>query len=200
MKRYSDLQELLAHIWHQIQQGAADPGHPFHTPTFGTANGAPNLRTVILRHVDVETRSLFFHSDRRARKIEEIKANPQIMWHFWSAATQEQLRLVGEATLHFEDKIADALWQNTRPKSLKIYVKPVAPNTKVPAPQSGIDPKIAEVEVSSHAEVAEGRQHFATIQTKISEISFLHLHPEGNYRALFQWTPEGKLASAWVIP
>lgn len=200
MKRYSDMDELLNHIWEEVEQRAQDPAHPYHTPTFGTVGtNGPSLRTVILRQVDTQERSLIFHSDSRAQKIKEIQNNSRVTWHFWSPDSNEQLRLMGEASLHFDDELANAVWQNSHPKSLKIYVKPIAPNTEVDEPQSGIAAEIESAKLSNRDEVEEGRKYFAVVRTRIDEISFLHLHKEGNYRAHFKWGKNG-VSSSWIIP
>lgn len=200
MKRYSNLDELLNHIWNVVEIGAQDPAHPYHTPTFGTvSSNGPSLRTVILRKVDTQERSLIFHSDSRAQKIKEIQNNSRVTWHFWSPESNEQLRLMGEASLHFDDELANEVWQSNHPKSLKIYVKPIAPGTEVDEPQSGLPEKVESAKLSNHDEVEAGRKYFAVVRTRIDEIDFLHLHKDGNYRAHFKWDHKGK-TSSWIIP
>lgn len=199
MQRFTDLEQLLAHIWQQIKQGAEDPSHPYHAPTLGTVGEAgASLRTVILREVDIGARSLLLHSDRRARKISEIQTNPQITWHCWNPARNEQLRLKGNATLHFEDELAERIWQNSSPGSLKLYVKSMPPGTAVNSPQSGLPTPIQSGKLTKD-DVAAGRQFFAVVFTRIDEIDFLQLHHEGNYRARFQWH-EDQVSSCWMIP
>jgi pyridoxamine 5'-phosphate oxidase len=199
MERHTDLTKLINHIWSEIEQGAIDPRHPYHAPTFGTvSNQRPSLRTVILRKVNRDERSLFFHSDRRAQKINEIQNNPRVMWHFWDSDNREQLRLTGSATLHFDDEISDQIWQNSRSKSLITYLKPLTPGTKTNQPESGIKSNFEGNEVSM-GDVAAGRQYFAVVCTKIDEIDFLQLHNEGNYRAYYQWDAV-QFTGNWIIP
>ncbi|MBW4647932.1 MAG: pyridoxamine 5'-phosphate oxidase family protein [Kastovskya adunca ATA6-11-RM4] len=200
MERFSQLNQLLAHIWSEVEQGGREPGHPYNTPTFGTVSSrGASLRTVVLRRVDAKARSLLFHSDCRAQKIKEIQHQNRVTWHFWDSNSKQQLRLMGEADLHFDDELANEVWQSSHPKSLKIYVKPTAPNTKVDQPRSGLSEQVESVRLSELAQVASGRENFAVVRTLIDEIDFLHLHPEGNYRASFVWTPQG-VESSWMIP
>ena len=200
MERYCNLDELLNHIWEVVEQGAQDPAHPYHRPTFGTVGtNGPNLRTVILRQVDTQERSLIFHSDSRAQKIKEIQHNSRVTWHFWSSDSNEQLRLMGEASLHFDDHLANEVWQSSQPKSLQIYVKPIAPNTEVDEPQSGLPPEVESAKLSHHYEVEGGRMYFAVVRTRIDEIDFLHLGKDGHYRAHFKWSQKGETKS-WIIP
>jgi len=49
--------------------------------------------------------------------------------------------------------------------------------------------------------VAEGRPYFAVIRTVIDEVDWLHLHPEGHYRAQFQFHPDAdRFEGTWVVP
>ncbi|MGF1481950.1 MAG: pyridoxamine 5'-phosphate oxidase family protein [Cyanophyceae cyanobacterium] len=197
MKRHESLEQLLSHIWSTILQGAEDPAHPYHTLAFGTlgANDAM-VRMVVLRSANSQDRTLCFHSDRRAQKIQEIHHHKRVSWLLWDAENKEQLRLRGEASVHLSDRLADRLWEESSPKSLKLYVKPTEPGTSIEAPRSGIAPELpSELD---HAQVAAGRKYFAAIRTQIDEIDFLHLHPEGNYRARFVWRQGWD--SQWIIP
>ena len=197
--RHENLEQLLAHIWSTVYEGSQKPEHPYHTPAFGTVGAQePSLRTVILRAVDPEARTLLFHSDRRAQKIADIQNHQRVSWLFWNAASKKQLRLKGEATLHFDDSLAQQVWNDSRPQSLKLYVKPIKPNTKVDFPDSGLEPSVRSLDLTNHEQIAAGREHFAVVSTQVNEIDFLHLHREGNYRARFVWNPG--LESAWIIP
>lgn len=199
MARFSDLESLLNHIWTYVETGAHDRSHPFYTPTLATALAAPNLRTVVLRKASRADRMLAFHSDRRSQKIGEIRGNERIAWHHWNADTAEQLRLKGTATVHTDDGVADALWADATPRQRAIYVKPTAPNTPVDAPASGIAPNVQEADTPSQDDVRNGRRYFAAVRTVIDEITWLHLHPEGHYRARFRWT-DSAWQGSWVIP
>jgi pyridoxamine 5'-phosphate oxidase len=199
LERYSSLYQLIDHVWDQIGHGVEQPGHPYHSPTLGTTGAeGPNLRTVILRQIDISTRALLFHSDRRAEKIRELERDARVMWHFWYPEQREQLRLRGHATLHFTDAIADQLWQDSSPQSLKLYVKSQPPGTKTAQPQSGLPEQIQLGQVT-HSDLEAGRQHFSVVRTEINEIEVLHLREDGNYRAYFQWD-NNQATSSWIIP
>lgn len=200
MQRHTDLEKLLYHIWEEIERGVRDAEHPYRAPVFATVGAdTPRVRSVILRRADRKTRSLLFHTDRRSQKIGEIQYNSQVVWHFWSPQSGEQLRLRGEAFLHFDDALADEVWQASHPKSLKLYMKPTPPGTKVERPNSGLVDAVESVRLESHEQVAQGRQYFTVVRTQINAIDFLHLHPEGNYRASFQWDGTEEHRS-WIIP
>jgi hypothetical protein len=49
--------------------------------------------------------------------------------------------------------------------------------------------------------VADGRPHFAVVRTVIDEIDWLHLHPEGHYRAHYRFeADQEQFAGTWIVP
>ncbi len=74
---YDDLAGCLAEAWRRLEEGAAHQSG-FHTPALATIgrDGAPRLRTVVLRGVDRAARSLRVHCDARSAKAAEIAADP----------------------------------------------------------------------------------------------------------------------------
>ncbi len=201
MDRLTDLDAVLHRVWNQFDAAAEDPGHPFRTLTFGTAqDDTPHLRTVVLRETDPEARRLAFHSDRRAQKIDDIRTNDRVAWLGWTPETREQVRLHGHASVHTDDEVADAMWAAESSSSLSVYVRSAAPGSALDEPGDGGTDVAAEGEVSD-ADVAAGRAHFAVVRTVIDEIEWLHLHSEGHYRARFQFEEEAQtFDGTWIVP
>jgi pyridoxine/pyridoxamine 5'-phosphate oxidase len=206
MASFSDLDALLDHVWATITGGAGNPERPFYTPTFVTRrrplaeeDGHPNARTVVLRAADREARALLFHSDRRARKIDEIRADDRVAFHHWDAGAREQLRLKGRAAVHTSSEVAERLWADATPRQRMLYVKDTPPGTRVEAPRSGLPDAVEDADELAADDVAAGRAHFAAVRTVVSEITWLTLGEEGHARARFTWTGEA-WEGAWVIP
>lgn len=201
MERLTDLDDVLDRVWTQFDAAADDPGHPFRLLTFGTAqDNAPQLRTVVLRETDLDARRLAFHSDRRAQKIADIRANNRVSWVGWTPETSEQVRLHGTATVHTDDEVADAMWAAEDPASLGLYVRSEPPGTPLDRPGDGRR-AVATNEDITRADVADGREHFAVVRTVIDEVDWLHLHREGHYRARFQRDREEQaFKGTWIVP
>jgi hypothetical protein len=199
MDRYTDLDALLDHIWTYVVAGANDREHPFYTPTFVTALDRPTARTVVVREASRADRMLAFHTDRRAHKVGEIRGNKRVAWHHWNAETREQLRLVGTATVDTSGPFADALWAEASPRQRLLYVKPKSPNTPADAPTSGLADGVQALDDPTAEDVAAGRRFFAAVRTVIDEIAWLHLHPDGHYRARFRWQDDA-WRSTWIVP
>jgi hypothetical protein len=110
------------------------------------------------------------------------------------------MRLQGTATLHLDDEVADAMWAAQRPASLDLYVRDAAPGTAVEAPRDG-RPEAFRTEAPTRADVEAGRPHFAVVRTVIHRIEWLHLHPEGHYRAQFAASSNADaFEGTWVVP
>ena len=201
MERLTDLDNVLDLAWQRLERAAEKPGHPFRTLTLGTARDhAPHVRTVIVRETDREARRLVFHTDRRTRKVDDIRESDRIAWHGWNPDTREQLRLQGTATVHCDDEVADALWAAERPSSLDVYVRDAAPGTSVEAPRDGRADAVRN-KTLTRDDVADGRPYFAAVRTVIDEIEWLHLHPEGHYRARFSFdAAETAFEGTWLLP
>jgi pyridoxine/pyridoxamine 5'-phosphate oxidase len=203
MERFTDLDALIDHVWSYAGDAGSDSQHPFRTPAFGTAGiDPPNLRTVVIRHVDPADRVVAFHSDRRAGKIGEIRAHDRIAWHGWDPERSQQILLHGTASVHTSDAFADRLWEQGAPQELKLYVRPKTPGTPLDEPGDGLADSLKEADAEgelTREDVAPGRRYFAAIRTVIDEVFFLHLHPDGHYRARFRHEDDG-WDGEWIVP
>lgn len=102
--------------------------------------------------------------------------------------------------MHTDDEIAERVWQEEPPPALAIYRKPRSSSSPVEAPQSGLAlPENKEKGDLTREDVDEGREHFAVVRTVIGRIDWLHTHPDGHYRALFQWSGDA-FDGDWVVP
>ncbi|MBR0679204.1 pyridoxamine 5'-phosphate oxidase [Roseomonas eburnea] len=184
------VEDALADAFARLSRGAADSGSPFHTPALATLglDGAPNLRTVVLRAVDPVARRLRIHTDRRSAKAAEILRDGRAMLHGYDPSALVQIRLSGHATLHLEDDIAEAAWADSRETSRMLYAAGHAPGTPLPAPPQA--PSDAEA----------GRANFAAVTLRIETLDWLLLAPAGHCRARFAWGTDGALAAGWIAP
>lgn len=184
------LDAALAQAFDALARGVADPGSACHTPTLATRglDGAPALRTVILRGFDPATRTLRIHTDRRSAKAAEIAADPRVALHGYDPAARMQLRLAGRASLHHHDAIADDAWATSRETSRMTYATAHSPGTPLPAPPAApTDPQA-------------GRAHFAALLLRFDSLDWLRLDRAGHARASFAWAPGGAMTTTWIAP
>lgn len=201
MTRFTNLDAVLDHVWDQLETAAESPSHTYRYLTFGTVHEqVPDLRTVVLRQVEEGERCLQFHTDRRSGKVEALQHNDRIAWHGWDPDTRQQIRLYGTASVHLDDDVAMDLWETQSPESLAVYVRPSAPGTPLDEPDDGLRPAVKSEPITED-DVAEGRQRFAAIRTVVDRIVWLHLHPDGHYRARFEYQSDKQsFEGTWVVP
>lgn len=183
------LEEALAEAFRLLARGVADRRSPLHTPTLATIglDGAPRLRTVVLRGFDAAARRCRIHTDRRSAKVAELLRDPRAALHGYDPGLAVQLRLEGRARVHADDAVADAAWATSRPASRACYAIGPAPGSAVAAP-----PPAPE---DAHS----GRANFAVVELEFAGLEWLHLDSAGHRRAGFAWDG-GAPAATWLVP
>ncbi|MEO3470883.1 pyridoxamine 5'-phosphate oxidase family protein [Roseomonas sp. CAU 1739] len=184
------LDAALAAAFAALANGVQDHRSAFHTPTLATCglDGAPSLRSVVLRHVDARTRILHIHTDRRSAKVAELAADPRVALHGYDPAARLQLRLAGHASLHHDDTIAEAAWAASRETSRMTYATAHQPGTPLPAPPD------------APGDPFGGRAHFAAVVLRFESLDWLLLDPAGHRRARFTWDADGVADATWLAP
>lgn len=190
---YDDLDAGFAELWRLLAEGAALGRSGFHLPALATlgTDGAPRLRTVVLREADPETGTLRFHCDRRSDKAAEIGANPACALMAYDAAAKIQIRVEGRATLHADDAAAAAAWAGSRAMSRVCYGAEPAPGTALPAGGA--------YTVPDESAAAIGRAHFAAVLVRAERLDFLYLDRRGHRRAAWRRDETG-WQGTWLAP
>ncbi len=189
MSRPKTLEEVLESLWAYVERGARLRDNAMTTPIFVTAG--PGARTISLRDVDRESRSLFFHGDLRSRKVEEIRRDPNTIWVAWDAEVKQQFQFRGPTAIHIDDEVADRFWEEESPDELVFYFKESGPGTPVDRPTSGVD-----IDAMSEE---EARSYFAVFRTEVEEILWHGLYPDQEIRARFRWDGEA-FQGEWILP
>ena len=179
-----DLTATEAGIWQLLQQAVGSYKAPFHHAVVATINHSmPEARTVILRKVLVPERKLFFHTDIRSPKMEQLQWQPQVTWLFYDPGLRMQLRCYASAVVHTNDAVADAGWEHSRLASRLTYTPSSAPGTFLEEPEL-IDLNRVDVEQQV---LDTARSQFAVVETRVTSIDWVFLHYLGNRRALFNY-------------
>ncbi len=194
-----DLEGLLQNCWRRLVNGAVVAKNAFHSPSIATMNGDfPEIRTVILRKVLPEEKTLIFYTDYRSPKIEQIKANHKIAWLFYDEKARIQLRLKTIATIHHNNEVVLTRWNESRLESKTCYLVQPAPSTKTESPTDGLAAHFDRSHLTAES-VALGYENFAVITNVVTEIEWLFLAREGHRRAKFILDQDG-VKKYWLIP
>lgn len=191
------LAEVLDALWHRLERGVRERHDPFHLGvlcTLGTRG--PEARTVVLRHADRGRAVLQAHTDLRAPKVAELRAEPRLTW--LAFGDQVQIRARGRATVHHDDAIADAAWARSSPSSRRCYLADTAPSTELEQLRNTL-PEALQTRRPEVEETLPGRAQFAVIRIELGEIDWLHLDSNGHRRALFR-ASGGRWSGRWLAP
>jgi hypothetical protein len=156
-------------------------------------DGAPAVRTVVLRRICRAQRSLMFHTDLRSAKIAELRRDARIAIVGCDLVAGKQLRLTATARILEDPRDTRAVWESGRPRTLIVYRTPFAPATPVSSPAA------AHAAAASDAANPDGFENFCLVDVTVAEIDYLHLAPNGHVRARFSFD-EGKWRGQWVAP
>lgn len=198
---YNDLDLTLREAWRLLGRGAADRRSACHTPTLATvgSDGAPRLRTVVLRRADAAERTLRIHTDRRSAKVVEIAADPRVGVHVYDPDAKIQLRLAATAAVHADSRLADQAWAATTAMARRCYLADPAPGTPVGGPVSGLTGG-HEAAVPRGPESEAGRGNFAVLRLTVQTLEWLYLAARGHRRARFSWGADGRMIATWLVP
>lgn len=189
------LAQRLDRIWELLASGRGG----FRTPVIGTRSAvAHNLRTVVLREVDRDTRHLSFHTDIRSSKVEALCIAPRLDWLFYDDELRVQLRAAGPVVLHTDDELADAAWDEKSPRQRTDYAAESPPSSVADRPGGYLPHGLTERQPTD-AEAQIFRQHFAVVRCQLDHLDWLELGDDGHVRTRFLWHDDAWQAD-WLIP
>ena len=161
----TDLPALLDFVWSRAVAWRGRPDAPRTASDLGhhrSGNG-PELRTLILRHVDRDAGVLELNTDMASPKVAQIGADPRVALHVWVPSDQLQIRMRATAVVRQGD-----------PELFTRLPPQVRANYGGAAP--GAEPGPAPAD--------EDPARFAAIRLKLHRIDALVLH-EPRRRAVF---------------
>lgn len=193
---YTDLDAALETAWDILAEGAGNRRVPTHTPTLATigTDGAPRMRTVVLRGFETASRQVRFHTDRRSGKINELRADPRAGLHVYDPQRKVQLQIDGRVHLHMDDPLANQAWQQTQPMSRIVYQVTRAPGTVIDSPLDVTHDNMPDAGLNDG-----GSENFLVATLQVETLEWLFLDARGHRRARF--TREGNAWSGtWLVP
>jgi len=191
-----DLAAILRFVWDELTRAASDGESRFRhaqLSTIGT-DGAPQSRSVILRHADESARVTGFHTDARSTKIGELGRVPRVALLAYDRPRGLQIRVWGAASLHRGDTRARAAWDALYPPLRTPYRNRFAPGTALDDPASA-DPT---AEAREPADPDQGFETFAFVPIRADGLEFLRLSRDGHRRARFEWRDGWQ--GRWLAP
>ena len=176
-------EQLFEFARSELVTGVKKSNHPFHLCTLATISNesAPDLRTVVSRHVESSLESIIIHSDKRAAKNRQIHHNPNVSLLYYSVPQKLQIRFTGQATVIDNGDENTRRFLESSPHAQICYAYPNAPGTSITNPtKEGLNPEINVKQIDAIKDIAHS--NFSHIKTTIQTIDLLWLNRKGHVR------------------
>ena len=175
--------------WNELTRAASDKGHAWRMIALATVaapadDGAAtmaDLRSVVLRAVNPQERTLMFFTDARSPKVAQIQRQPAGTLLAWCRQLSWQLRLRVQLEVETSGLAVSSRWARLKMKpAAQDYLSPLPPGAPV-----------------EHLRPERGtRDHFAVVHARVQSIDWLELHADGHRRAVFDQRGQGQ----WLTP
>ena len=186
----TNLKKIEQLIWDFFIQGVKNKKSAFHYPTIGTSNGKDfNLRTVILRKVIRENRTIIFFTDFRSKKIKELSINNKVKIHIYDKKNQIQIQADGLAKIIRNSKNSKMIWDSLSSYSKAIYLIKNPPGTIIKNAKTNLE----------KLDHNKAYGNFTIVNVEISKIYFLKLNSEINKKAMIKYENKNNKYH-WLIP
>ncbi|EKS9797332.1 MULTISPECIES: pyridoxamine 5'-phosphate oxidase family protein [Burkholderia] len=190
------LAQTYERLWSCLESGVSAQRSPFtmlQAATLGI-DGAPKVRTIVLRQVSRADRMLSFHTDARSEKVAELRRDPRIALVASDLDALVQIRVEGAASICDDEAQRRAIWQASRPHTLLLYRAPLPPGTPVASPEDAHVPASQDA-----ASTDDGYDNFCLLHVTVTRIDWLELARAGHRRAVFDLHESG-YEGRWVAP
>ena len=173
-----DLELVEKMIWNLFLKGTNDKTSSYHAPTLGTTkNNKTFLRTLILRKVEKNKKTILFYTDNRSKKFADIFYNNHVTVHVYDIKKKIQIQCYGKAMIYKNNKQAKLIWNNLSEHSKSIYMSTITPGKKI----NSINNDLQLIDKESSF------SNFGLIKIIINKIEYLQLKRGNNIRALFSY-------------
>ena len=112
-----------------LHSAVKDAAHEYHLFTVATSsNDTPELRTVVLRDIDLDNYKISFHTDSRSPKYNHLIKNSSVSALFYSISKRTQIRIKGNAEASKDKKLLSSLWDKLSKDSKECYQGEIPPS------------------------------------------------------------------------
>ncbi|GAA4277817.1 pyridoxamine 5'-phosphate oxidase family protein [Aquimarina mytili] len=164
---------IFSSICNDLKNASKTAGHPFRYFTLATSdiNGAPRLRTVVLRDIDDQL-NLIVYTDQRSKKITHINEQNKVSLLFMDSKRLIQLSIRARAEIIKDNSTLKKIWDQIPQKSKRDYTTELAPGKEIKDPDE--------------IDFLEDKHFFSAIKIIPRRIEFLRLQRPNHIRVLFK--------------
>ena len=195
-----DLSTVEKDCWEMLSVAVSNRKDPMRTMVVGSVAGTmAQIRTVVLRKVEINEKNIYFHTDIRSSKIEDIRRTGQLSWLAYDQAQRTQIRLCGTTVLHHGNELAKTQWNLTPHHSRRNYLLPEGSGKKHSEDFKTHQDKLSDFSYTLEESEA-GFKNFVVVITNVEKLDWYYAHHTGNRRAGFTYE-NGLLKYAdWLTP
>jgi pyridoxamine 5'-phosphate oxidase len=196
-----NLTSLEALAWKKLVNGSIKKKNGFRTMCVGTINenSEASIRMVINRKVEESKKTIYFHTDNRSRKFQDLERDNRLSLLFYDARQRIQIVVKAHTIFHTNDSLAVDRWKATSPQARLGYMTIDAPNTKSEMPTLGYDNQFSEIK-PTELQSDPYQKNFTVIACQVYELEFLYLDFLGNRKANFFYEKGILSDSFWTVP
>ena len=154
------------------------------------AGGEPDARILVLRGASRDLGRLWFHTDRRSRKVGQLKDTPLACAIAYDGRDGVQLRVWGGVSLHADDEIAERHWEQTDFAVRHQYGMTDVPGEPLPHPDPRSENHRRDIAIGDEA---LGRANFMVLQLAAERIEWFQTTALGDRRAMM------RAAGEWMV-
>jgi len=187
--------QIIKSEWENINLGIQKAKHDYHSFVFSTVSkNSPDSRTVILRDFDEHKPAIWFHSDKRSKKILHLEENKNVSALFYDKSRKVQLRINGIGDIEEDVEHNKKIWDSMRPESKLCYMGPYAPSQKI----NQFEPNTLNKSAHDLDKEDEhlGLSQFCRIKITIKKLDWLKLDYKGHQRLEFKFGK--KIKTQWI--
>ncbi len=191
--RSSALERIHGEIWRDLCLAASHPESAYRWMTLATSSsdGAPELRTVVVRLVDRERMTLSFFTDQRSTKWLQICRSGPVALLCLKKHPLVQIRLLGMADFASSGE-AISIWHDQHLGIQQQYYSRISPGRALKF--------VGELAVTPKTSTIEAISNFSVIHVKVHTIDWLSIDKsEGDRRAEFTYG-SGEVEARWLVP
>lgn len=178
----------LATVFARLEQAPADrsPLNFLQLATLGV-DGAPQVRTIVMRGCSRGAGTVSFVTDIRSPKIAEIGKEPRVSLVGYDMATMVQIRMTGRAEIVADEGERRRMWTALKGRTLLLFDAPLSPGTPIDSAGKPLSPAAGD-----HAPT-EPFERLALVSVSLSSLEWLDLSAEPHRRILYrrrggEWT------------
>ena len=187
---------IFASIWSNLLNASEERKHPWRYIQLSTViNEQAFARTVVLRTVNKDQRSIECHTDYRSPKIQHIKQNPKILFLAFNPVSKIQINCFAIAKVHHRTPFAESRWLSNHRNNQLTYANKYPPSSELSSYSQLKD----NVVTLDEFDAKFAYNNFAVIETKVHQIDYLSLETGKHTRAQFRYENK-QWASKWLAP